>query len=284
MFKRYQIRAMLCMVLALAMVFDIVIAPPAQAKVTGKQIAAGVGIGLGAFAIGTLAGPAICSGVAAAGGAIVGTVGALGGALLSGAAAVVTGIGGLIGGVVSAVGGVIAAIVSSPIFIPALVITAAAIAGYLAYKAIYKKGYKDGQRDANSTANDNVIEDAVYVAPTDYEMSSTIPEGDSPVSLGTSYEIITIASSNNTVTESAEAPKQTTAAAAVEEAEASGETNVTNSASVEEAYLRYKKAYNNYTSLVTNSGGADSATINAAMKEYREAWTEYETLKGAAEK
>ena len=277
MFKRYQIRAMLCMVLALVMVFDIVVVPPAQAKIEKRDVLL-VGAGAIAGAGLALAGPAI-------GGAVASVAGGIAGAAVAGVTGLVGAVGGIlgtvataIGGALSAVGGFIAGIISSPLFIPALVVVGLAVAGYL----IYKKGYKDGKRDATSTADDDFVNDAVYVAPTDYEMSNTIPEGDSPVSLGTSDEIITIASSDNTVTASEQAPTQSTAAAAVEQIESTGAADTTNSASVEEAYLRYKKAYNTYTSLVTNSGGADSATINAAMKEYREAWTEYNTLKGAA--
>lgn len=276
MLKRYQIRTLLCLVLALAMVFDIVVVPPAQAEVTKRDVAL-VGAGAAAGAGLVLAGPAIATALGAVGGTVV----SVGGALLTGVGAVLSGVAGVVGSVIGAIGGVIAAIVSSPLFIPALVIAAVAIAGYFAYKAIYKKGYRDGVRDATG-GNNEIITDPVYVAPTDYEMSNTIPAGDEPVSLGTSNEIITIASEDNTVTVSDAAPVKTAGAAVAEEAEQSGSVATENSKSLAEAQERYLKAYHNYTTLVTNSGGADSATINAALQEYRKAYSEYLTFKAAA--
>ena len=115
MFKRYQIRAMLCMVLALVMVFDIVVVPPAQAKIEKRDVLL-VGAGAIAGAGLALAGPAI-------GGAVASVAGGIAGAAVAGVTGLVGAVGGIlgtvataIGGALSAVGGFIAGIISSPSF------------------------------------------------------------------------------------------------------------------------------------------------------------------------
>ncbi len=113
-----------------------------------------------------LAWPTIVAGVGAAAGAIgaagaavVGAVGAVGGAVAVGGAAAggaVAGAGAAVGGAVTAgfgvIGGAIAAITASPLFVPALLIAGAAIAGYFIYKH-FKKKKSSGVARISSTAS-----------------------------------------------------------------------------------------------------------------------------------
>lgn len=276
MFRRYHTRAMICMILVLSMILELAYVPPVQAAVDKKSLGIGLGIGAAAGAGVALAGPAIAGAVSTVAGGVAGAAVAAGTAAVGAVGSLLGGIATVVGGALSAVGGFIVGLISSPLFIPALVVVGLAVAGYL----LYKKGYKDGKRSAEG--GDDVINDAIYVSPTDYEMSSTIPEGDAPVSAGTT-EVITIASDgSDEVVISDGAPTQSVAAAAVEEAEASGAVDTSNSKDLKDAEERYIRAYNNYTSIVTNSGGADSATIDAALQEYRKAYSEYQTLKSVS--
>jgi len=266
------------MVLALMMVVDFsVFQPvPAFAKVDTKSALIGGAVGVAAGAGIVLAAPAIGSAIAGAGG-----IAGIGTAVVGGAASIFGGvlgvfgaIGGAIAGVFSAVGGFIAGLVASPLFIPALVLVGAAVIGYFLYKK-YKESKKDG-KDANAP----VIENAVYVSPTDYEMSAMIPEGDDPVTLGSSNEIISIGGGEDvTVSVSDTTPVENTAAATVEQIETTGSVATANSESLKAAHDRYIACYQKYTTLVTNSGGADSATVQKALEDYRAAYTEYQTLR-----
>jgi len=281
MTKRYRIRTIICMVLALMMVVDFsvfqpIVAVPASAKIDTKSALIGGAVGVAAGAGIVLAAPAIGSAIAGAGG-----IAGIGTAVVGGAASIFGGvlgvfgaIGGAIAGVFSAVGGFIAGLVASPLFIPALVLVGAAVIGYFLYKK-YKESKKDG-KDANAP----VIENAVYVSPTDYEMSAMIPEGDDPVTLGSSNEIISIGGGEDvTVSVSDTIPVENTAAATVEQIETTGSVATANSESLKAAHDRYIACYQKYTTLVTNSGGADSATVQKALEDYRAAYTEYQTLR-----
>ncbi|PKL47663.1 MAG: hypothetical protein CVV42_12260 [Candidatus Riflebacteria bacterium HGW-Riflebacteria-2] len=58
----------------------------------------------------------------------------------------------------------------------------------------------------------------------------------------------------------------------------------TSSDGLKAAHDRYIAAYQKYTTLVTNSGGASPADVQRALAEYREAYNDYQTLKNVGSK
>lgn len=280
-------KVLLCMVLSLLMLVDYTVFQPAPAMgaIDKKSALIGGAVGVAAGAGIALAAPAIGSAIAGAGGiagvgsAIIGGVAAIGGGVIG----AVSAFAGAIGSAIGAVGGFIAGIFTSPLFIPALVVVGACVAGYF----IYKK-YKD--KKAQSVADGEVLPDSenITITPGDYQMSSVIPTGNAdPISVGS--EIITIGTGNS-VSVSDEVPvaaapgKVSDELSAAEEADRSGKVTTVESATLESAHARYIAAYQKYTNLVTNSGGANSSDVKAALEEYREAYNSYETLRATGVK
>lgn len=274
-------RVLLCIVLSLLMLVDYTVFQPvpAMGAIDKKSALIGGAVGVAAGAGLALAAPAIGGALAGAGGiagvgtAIVGGIAAIGGGVIG----AVSAFAGAIGSAIGAVGGFLAGIFTSPLFIPALVIVGAAVAGYF----IYKK-YKE--KKAQSAQDGVVLPDSadLEVTPGDYQMSSVIPEGDSEPIGSTGTEIITVGAVES-VTVSDEVPVAaapvSVAASAAEEADNSGAVTTTESATLKAAHDRYIAAYQRYTNLVTNSGGANSDDVRAALEEYRTAYNEYETLR-----
>lgn len=275
------------MVLSLLMLVDYTVFQPAPAMgaIDKKSAVIGGVVGAAAGAGIALAAPAIGSAIAGAGGiagvgsAIVGGVAAIGGGVIG----AVSAFAGAIGSAIGAVGGFIAGIFTSPLFIPALVVVGACVAGYF----IYKK-YKE--KKAQSAKDGEVLpeSESITITPGDYEMSGVIPSGSSePISLG--GEIIAIGGTADSVTV-AETPtvnsneSVSSKDSATEEADKSGAVTNTESASLEAAHARYIAAYQKYTNLVTNSGGANGDDVQAALDEYRDAYNEYETLRAIGSK
>lgn len=272
-------KVLLCMVLSLLMLVDYTVFQPAPAfgKIDKKSALIGGAVGVAAGAGIALAAPAIGSAIAGAGGiggigaAIVGGVAAIGGGVIG----AVSAFAGAIGAAVSAVGGFIAGIFTSPLFIPALLIVGACVAGYF----IYKKYKEKKSKEANSAVLPE--SETITITPGDYQMSSVFPESEVLPVGSTGTEIISVGnevkvSEEPTVVASPAKVPEVSAAAQVEE---SGEVETFKSANLEEAHNRYIAAYQRYTNLVTNSGGADTNEVNRALKEYQEAYKEYETLR-----
>lgn len=288
MVKRNSIRVSLCIVLSLLMLVDFAVFSPAPALGKGldkKSVLVGAGVGAVAGAGIALAAPAIGGAIGAAGGiagigtAIVGGVAAVAGGIIGTVAAV----GGAIASAVGAIGGFIAGIFASPLFIPALLVIGAAALGYYLYK---RHKARQGGSEAAQGPSGEVLPgaDEIYITPGDYDMSRVVPMGDQPagpVSVGDSA-VISIGGSASDVTISDEPP-----ATVVAEAEVPAQAPVsvtesvpgapTTSDSIKEAHDRYLAAYQKYTSLVTNSGGADPQEIQAALKDYRAAYNDYQT-------
>jgi hypothetical protein len=275
-------KVLLCMVLSLLMLVDYTVLQPAPAygKIDKKSALIGGAIGVAAGAGLALAAPAIGGALAGAGGiagigtAIVGGIAAIGGGVIG----AVSAFAGAIGSALGAVGGFIAGIFTSPLFIPALIVVGACVAGYFIYKKYKAKKANEG---------DEVLpeSEALTITPGDYQMSSVIPSGDtSPITVGKTAEIITVGSAESTsLTDDvpvAAAPEKTTdTLSAAEQADNSGKVTTTESASLKAAEARYTQAYNKYINLVTNSGGADSNEVKQAFKEYQDAHLEYQNLK-----
>jgi hypothetical protein len=275
-------KVLLCMVLSLLMLVDYTVFQPAPAygKIDKKSALIGGAVGVAAGAGLVLAAPAIGGALAGAGGiagSIVGGIAAIGGGVLG----AVSAFAGAIGSAIGAVGGFIAGIFTSPLFIPALVIVGACVAGYFLYKK-----YKE--KKAKSASDKEIFPDSevISVTPGDYKMSSIIPAGDmEPISVKDS-EIIPVSSKGTSVTVS---NKQTVSSpvkvkvadteSEAEKADNSGKVTTANSDSLKSAEARYTAAYNKYINLVTNSGGADSNEVKAAFKEYQDAHLEYQNLK-----
>jgi hypothetical protein len=282
-------KVLLCMVLSLLMLVDYTVFQPAPAfgKIDKKSALIGGAVGVAAGAGIALAAPAIGGAIAGAGGiggigaAIVGGIAAIGGGVIG----AVSAFAGAIGAAISAVGGFIAGIFTSPLFIPALLIVGACVAGYF----IYKK-YKE--KKANS-ANSSVLPESetITITPGDYEMSSVFPEGEVQPIGNVSSEIIPVGSGESVKIASDETPvaaspvtvPTTPSAAEVVDDSGDAEANGENK-TLEDAHNRYLAAYQKYTSLVTNSGGADSNEVNRALKEYQDAYREYNTLKAVSSK
>ena len=281
-------KVLLCMVLSLLMLVDYTVFQPAPAfgKIDKKSALIGGAVGVAAGAGIALAAPAIGGAIAGAGGiggigaAIVGGIAAIGGGVIG----AVSAFAGAIGAAISAVGGFIAGIFTSPLFIPALLIVGACVAGYF----IYKK-YKQKKADS---ANSAVLPESetITITPGDYEMSSIFPETEVQPIGNVSSEIIPVGSGESVKVASEERPaapvavRVDTTPTAAEEASDSGEVASSESKTLEEAHSRYLAAYQKYTSLVTNSGGADTNEVNRALKEYQDAYREYNTLKAVSSK
>lgn len=287
MIRRYELRVALCIVLSLLMLVDFTVFNPAPAfgALDKKSVLIGAGVGAVAGAGIALAAPAIGGAIGAAGGiagvgtAVVGGVAAVGGGVVGALAA----FGGAIASALGAVGGFIAGIFASPLFIPALVIIGAAVAGYFLYKKFKAKKGASGPASEVLPGSDEI-----YVTPGDYEMSGgVVPAGDqdAPISVGDAA-VITIGA-GDAVTVSDTAPvtvaPDTTAQAPVATTETV--TGVpTTSDSLKAAHDRYIAAYQKYTSLVTNSGGADPEEVKRALADYRTAYNEYQNLRMSGSK
>ena len=285
MIRRYELRVTLCIVLSLLMLVDFAVFNPAPAFALDKKsvlIGAGVGVAAGAGIV--LAAPAIGGAMAAAGGvgaAVVGGVAATAGGVVGALAAV----GGTIMAALGAVGGFIAGIFASPLFIPALIIVGAAVAGYFLYKRY--KAKKQG--NAASGPNSEVFPggDEIFVTPGDYEMTGVVPSGDAaaPVSVGNDA-VITIGSGDavsiSDVPPSVSVPAAQAPTTTVTEPAVTGVP--TSSDGLKAAHDRYIASYQKYTTLVTNSGGADPAEIQRALAEYREAYNDYQNIKASGSK
>lgn len=279
-FRRNVIRVPLCIVLSLLMLVDYAVFTPAPAHALDKKsVLVGAGVGAVAGAGIALAAPAIGGAIGAAGGiagigtAIVGGIAAVGGGIIGAVAAV----GGAIASAVGAIGGFFAGIFASPLFIPALLIIGAAAVGYFLYKR-----YKAKKAASAPGESDEVLpgSDEIFVTPGDYEMTGVIPEGDEaePISLG---DDDVIALGGDEVTISDEPPSVTIPAAnAAQATSTSVDTTVpSTNDSLKAAHDRYIAAYQKYTTLVTNSGGADPAQIQEALQAYRSAYNDYQSMK-----
>lgn len=289
MFHKNKFRAVLAVVLSLLMLVDYAVFAPcavqakaqeAKAKKSGIDTKSAL-IGAAAGAGIALAVPAVVSAVGAAGG-----VGGAAAAAVGGVAAVAGGVTGFLGGIVGAIGsaigaigGFIAGIIGSPLFIPALLVVGACVAGYFIYKHYKNKKAKAGE------ANKDVIagEDVVYVTPTDYEMSAVIPGGSTaPVSYPDA-PIVEIGGTADEVTISDSLPSASVSQAESESEAAKVEDSSSRvSGSLEEAYQRYMRAYQTYTSLATN-GAKNGTELETALRNYREAYNEYITLKNISD-
>ncbi|HNX75165.1 MAG TPA: hypothetical protein PLM07_15075 [Candidatus Rifleibacterium sp.] len=287
MIRRYEFRVTLCIVLSLLMLVDFTVFNPAPAFALDKKsvlIGAGVGVAAGAGIV--LAAPAIGGAIAAAGGvagvgtAVVGGVAAVSGGVIGAVAA----FGGAIASALGAVGGFLVGIFTSPLFIPALILVGAAVAGYFLYKR-----YKAKKNASSPSGKDDVISgsEEIYVTPGDYEMSGgVVPAGDAdPISVGDTITIGAGAGDAVSVSDDIPVVAPTTAAAATTPTEtATTVSTSTSSESLKAAHDRYISAYQKYTTLVTNSGGAQPDEIKAALAEYRTAYNDYQNLRMSGSK
>lgn len=283
MIRRYELKVTLCIVLSLLMLVDFTIFNPSPVHALDKKsVLIGAGVGVAAGVGITLAAPAIGAAVAGAGG--------IGAAVVGGAAATAGGIvgaiaafGGAIASAIGAIGGFIAGIFASPLFIPALIIVGAAVAGYFLYKRY--KAKKGGNTASGPDSEVLPGSDEIYVTPGDYQISGVVPGGDAvgPVSVGNDPVIsiggdaVAISDDPPSVSIPAQAPTTTVTEPAV--------TGVpTASDGLKAAHDRYIAAYQKYTTLVTNSGGASPADVQRALAEYREAYNDYNNLKASGAK
>lgn len=213
------------------------------AAVAGGATTAVAAAGTGLATIGST----IWGGVCAAGGFVTGVLGAIGGA---------------IGSVFSGIAGFVGGIIGSPLFVPALCVVGAAVAGYLIYKA-YKR-----QKQTVSNSNDipavgaNANEVAHVAAS---EVSGVIPLSNS------------------------QAPVEATEVTVTDAELAAVDASSSSSSELTAAHAEYIKAYNKYINLVTNIGGSENLDeevrsnmlrndTQAALTEYREAYNRYVTL------
>lgn len=162
-------------------------------------------------------------------------------------------------------------------------IVGAALAGYFIYK--HFKAKKAGRNASGADPQIFPGSDEIYVTPGDYQMTCVIPSGDAaaPVSIGESAVIsigpgdsVTISDVPPSVAATALAPTTT-----VPEAAVSNDIPTSNDG-LKTAHDRYISSYRTYTTLATNSGGADPAEVQRALAEYRTAYNDYQNIKAAA--
>ncbi len=210
----------------------------------GATAAAAAGTGLAAI------GSTIWGGVCAAGGFVTGVLGAIGGA---------------IGSVFSGIAGFVGGIIGSPLFVPALCVIGAAVAGYLIYKH-----YK---RQKQTVTNSNDIP-TISVAKGTSEVVSVGASEVAATEIPISGSVTPVQANNGTATD----------------AQLSAVSSSTSSSDeLTKAHSEYIKAYNRYINLVTNVGGSENpdeevrsnmlrSDTQSALTEYREAYNRYVTL------
>ncbi|MBF0501801.1 MAG: hypothetical protein HQM09_16815 [Candidatus Riflebacteria bacterium] len=279
MMRRKNFRIPICVLLSLLMLLDSAVFTPAPVHaIDKKSVAIGAGVGLAAGAGMVLAAPAIGTalglggaGLAGVGAAIAGGLAAAGGMVLGAMSAV----GAAIAGGVGLIAGWVVGLVCSPLFIPALVVIGACVAGYLLYKHYKNKKQQD--------QNGNVIPDSdkITVTPGDYDMNPVLPpmNQSNPITIGDSDCInlpgrpVARPSTGPTAPVAPVAPVVpvaiTPVAPAFPAAPVSNET-------LKDAEARYRAAYNKYTTLVSTGGNGD---VQASLKEYRDSYKAYMDLK-----
>lgn len=194
-------------------------------------------------------GSTIWGGITAAGGFVTGVLGTIGGA---------------IGSVFSGIAGFVGGIIGSPLFVPALCIVGAAVAGYLIYKH-----YK---RQNQTVTNSN---DIPTISISDSNKVSDVAASEDP-----NAGVIPVSNSQSPV----EANKSS-----VTDAELAAVDVSNSSDELTRAHSDYIEAYNKYINLVTNIGGSENldeevrsnmlrSDTQAALTEYREAYNRYVTL------
>ena len=194
-------------------------------------------------------GSTIWGGITAAGGFVTGVLGTIGGA---------------IGSVFSGIAGFVGGIIGSPLFVPALCIVGAAVAGYLIYKH-----YK---RQNQTVTNSN---DIPTISISDSNKVSDVAASEDP-----NAGVIPVSNSQSPV----EANKSS-----VTDAELAAVDVSNSSDELTQAHSDYIEAYNKYINLVTNIGGSENldeevrsnmlrSDTQAALTEYREAYNRYVTL------
>lgn len=195
-------------------------------------------------------GSTIWGGISAAGGFVTGVLGTIGGA---------------IGSVFSGIAGFVGGIIGSPLFVPALCIVGAAVAGYLLYKH-----YK---RQNQTVTNSN---DIPTISVSDSNEVAHVAQSEDP-----NAGVIPVANSQSPV----EANKSSVTDAELAAVDASSSS----SDELTQAHSDYIEAYNKYINLVTNIGGSENldeevrsnmlrSDTQAALTEYREAYNRYVTL------
>jgi hypothetical protein len=232
-----------------------ILAAPYIATAVGFAGGAVAGIAGGA----TTAVAAAGTGLAGIGSTILGSVSAAGGFLTGALGA----IGGAIGSFFSGIAGFVGGIIGSPLFIPALCLVGAAVAGYYLYKH-YKR---DKQTIGNSNtipslSGSNVVKTPVTSVTTEIPVSGSVAQPQ-------------VIPANPNSEDAIVAP--------------SVETVAGTSTELKAAHAAYIKAYNKYINMVTNVGGSENpdeevrsnllrTDTQNALTEYREAYNKYVTL------
>lgn len=222
------------------------------AGIAGGATAAVAGAGVGLAGIGAT----IWGGLSAAGGFITGTIGALGGA---------------IGSVFSGIAGFIGGIIGSPLFIPALCLVGAAVAGYFLWKK-----YK---RQNQTIGNSNNLPSLGPVALPSNEVVVSPNVGAPTLGVAPSVEI--------PVSGNVSAPAATTTPVTAAVVEPAPTANA--STELKAAHAEYIRAYNKYINMVTNIGGSENpdeelrsnllrTDTQKSLNDYREAYNRYITL------
>lgn len=226
------------------------------ASASAKHLIVGGLIGAGAvIAWPTIVGgvTAIAGGIGAAGAAAAGAV-AVGGAAVGGA---VAGVGAAVGGAVTAgfgaVGGAVAAITASPLFLPALIVVGAIVAGVLIYKHFQNKKDKESVSPfsaVDSKNNGRITDSAPTVDKNSAEpaVSSSVPSD-----------------KNQSVSKNVSgATEQPSSKQAYQDDSSKGIKD------------RYTAAYQNYVRLLeSDSSNGTSAEIMNAFQQLKTAQTEY---------
>lgn len=214
--------------------------------VAGGATTAVAAAGTGLAGIGT----AIWGGLSAAGGFVAGVIGTIGGA---------------IGSMFSGIAGFVGGIIGSPLFVPALCVVGAAVAGYFLYK--HYKRQKQTITNSNNIPTISVVPGSSEVVNVNGSgvVTAEVPVSNSQSPVG-AHEVAVNASEVAPVDASSSSSDELT-----------------------KAHSDYITAYNKYINLVTNVGGSENpdeevrsnmlrSDTQSALTEYREAYNRYVTL------
>lgn len=253
-----------------------IIAAPYIASALGFASGATVAAGAGAIAtVGSIGaglasiGSAIWGGLVAAGGFVVGALGAIGAA---------------IGSLFSGIAGFIAGIFGSPLFIPALAIIGVAVAGYFLWKH-----YKRQRQTISNGSNLPVVKPAVTIPSAEVVVRPETSKPSTSVSVPAYEIPVSSNVTHNVPQDQPTTQPQTQSQPNTPAVQTTSTTPVPASDALKAAHARYIQAYNKYISLVTNIGGSENpdeelrtnmlrADAQKALDEYKKAYNEYITL------
>ncbi|HNY10188.1 MAG TPA: hypothetical protein PKK26_01225 [Candidatus Wallbacteria bacterium] len=236
-------------------------------------------VGCAAGAVGSVAagvGTAVV-GAVATGGAAVG--GAIAGAGVAAGSAVTAGFG--------AIGGAVAAITASPLFIPALLIIAAVVIGYIIYKKRKAANASTLSTATNPYATTTSSSSAATVS-TNQATAATTTNASIPTAISTNLAVGNSSSTAPTTNSTPTSLSLNEGASAERKPDISSSASLTaavsdsGNASVNAAHEKYVNAYKSYINLLSSGKSSEDSEVQKALSDYKAAFDEYQSLTKAA--